>query len=143
MKPARLRRVAKQDLCDAAVHCAGQGGLALGEDFLREAAAALSRIEAMPVPGSPRAGQLCGVEGLRAWPVKRVPLRWFYFERDSHLDVVRLLGGRQDIAAMLVSLDATDVQCPRLQAQLLQAIALKVREVDEVLGQLQALLAPL
>ena len=97
----RLRRAAKQDLSDAAVHYAAQGGVALGEDFLLEATTALSRIEAMPGLGSPRAGQRCGVEGLRAWHVKRFPMRWYYFERDNHLDVVRLLGDRQDIAAIL------------------------------------------
>ena len=107
MKPARLRRAAKLDLSDAAAYYATRGGLALGEDFLREATAALSRIEAMPGLGSPQLAQLCGVEGLRAWPVKRFPLRWFYFERDSHLDLVRLLGDRQDIAAILAAHDAT------------------------------------
>ena len=107
MKPARLRRAAKQDLSDAAAYYAARGGLALGEDFLRQATAALSRIAAMPGLGSPRLAQLCGVEGLRAWPVKRFPLRWFYFERDSHLDLVRLLGDRQDIAVILAAHDAT------------------------------------
>ena len=29
------------------------------------------------------------------------PLLWCYFERADHLDVVRLLGERQDIAAIL------------------------------------------
>ena len=29
------------------------------------------------------------------------PLLWCYFERGDHLDVVRLLGERQDIAAIL------------------------------------------
>lgn len=28
-------------------------------------------------------------------------MSWFYFERDGHLDVVRLLGERQDIATIL------------------------------------------
>ena len=28
-------------------------------------------------------------------------LLWFYFERGDHLDVVRLLGERQDVAAIL------------------------------------------
>ena len=107
MKPARLRRAAKQDLSDAAVYYAEQGGLALGEDFLLEATAALLRIESMPGLGSPRVAALCGVEGLRAWAIKRFPLRWFYFERDSHLDVVRLLGDRQDIAVILAEPDAT------------------------------------
>jgi toxin ParE1/3/4 len=28
-------------------------------------------------------------------------VEWFYFEADDHLDVVRLLGERQDTAAIL------------------------------------------
>lgn len=104
MKPARLRRTAKQDLSDAALYYAEQGGLALGEDWLLEATSALSRTEAMPGLESPRVAQMCGVEGLRAWAVKRFALRWFYFERDDHLDVVRLLGERQDIKAILTTL---------------------------------------
>lgn len=31
------------------------------------------------------------------------PLLWIYFVRDDHLDVVRLLGERQDVATILVS----------------------------------------
>lgn len=105
MKPARLRQAAKRDLSDAAAYYAEHGGLAIGEDFVREATAALSRIEAMPGLGSPRMARLCNVPGLRAWPVKRFPLRWFYFERDTFLDVVRLLADRQDIAAILAADD--------------------------------------
>lgn len=37
----------------------------------------------------------------REWQVAKFPLLWFYFERGDHLDVVRLLGERQDIAAIL------------------------------------------
>ncbi|MCZ7562315.1 MAG: hypothetical protein M5U30_21710 [Burkholderiaceae bacterium] len=31
----------------------------------------------------------------------KFPLSWCYFERGDHLDVVRLLGERQDIIAIL------------------------------------------
>jgi toxin ParE1/3/4 len=33
--------------------------------------------------------------------VAKFPLLWFYFERRDHLDVVRLLGERQDIPAIV------------------------------------------
>jgi toxin ParE1/3/4 len=33
--------------------------------------------------------------------VKDFPVRWFYFERLEFVDVVRLLGERPDIAAIL------------------------------------------
>jgi toxin ParE1/3/4 len=42
-----------------------------------------------------------GISGLRTWRVAKFPLLWCYFERDDHLDVVRLLGQRQDLAAFL------------------------------------------
>jgi len=46
-------------------------------------------------------GKRLGVPGLRAWRVAKFPLLWFYLERSEHLDVVRLLGERQDVAAIL------------------------------------------
>jgi toxin ParE1/3/4 len=42
------------------------------------------------------------MEGLRTWRIKGFPLIWFYFERADHLDVVRLLGERQDVVALLM-----------------------------------------
>lgn len=32
-------------------------------------------------------------------------MQWFYFEAENHLDVVRLLGDRQDIATLLTGAD--------------------------------------
>jgi toxin ParE1/3/4 len=53
--------------------------------------------------GSPRLGLLCDVPGLRTWPVKGFPVIWFYFDNDDHLDIVRLLGERQDLLSILTS----------------------------------------
>ncbi len=63
--------------------------------------AALDQIELEPGIGSPLLGSRLGIPGLRIWQVRKFPLLWFYFERDDHLDVVRLLGERQDVAAIL------------------------------------------
>jgi hypothetical protein len=51
--------------------------------------------------GSPTLGKLLGIPGLRTWRVAKFPPLWCYFEHGDHLDVVRLLGERQDIAAIL------------------------------------------
>ena len=51
--------------------------------------------------GSLTLGKLLGIPGLRTWRVVKFPLLWCYFERKDHLDVVRLLGERQDIATLL------------------------------------------
>jgi len=48
---------------------------------------------------------LCEIPALRSWRIKGFPMQWFYFEGESHLDVVRLLGDRQDIAILLTGAD--------------------------------------
>ena len=100
MKLARLRPRAEQDLVEIARYYAQEGGIALGERMFDAALAALEPIQRMPRMGSPRLGLLCEIPGLRSRRVSGFPLQWFYFEVDDHLDVVRLLGDRQDIAAI-------------------------------------------
>jgi toxin ParE1/3/4 len=63
--------------------------------------AALDLIELEPGMGSPALGKVLGLPGLRTWRVGKFPLLWCYFERGDHLDVVRLLGERQDVAGIL------------------------------------------
>jgi toxin ParE1/3/4 len=45
--------------------------------------------------------------------VGRFPLPWCHFERGDHLDVVRLLGERQDIPAILGDEFAYRAMLPR------------------------------
>ena len=103
MKPATLRPAAEDDLIEEARHCAREGGGGLGERMFDAALGALKPTERMPGIGSLRLGQLCDIPGLRSWRVTGFPVQWFYFEADDHLDVVRLLGDRQDIIAMLTA----------------------------------------
>ena len=65
------------------------------------AIAALEPIERMPGMASPRLAQLGKIPGLRSRRVTDFPVQWLYFEVEDHLDVVRLLGDRQDILASL------------------------------------------
>ena len=101
MKRAHLRPQAQADLVDATRHYAAQGSAEIAERMFDAAIAALETIERMPAMGSPRLGQLCELPGLRSWRVTGFPMQWLYFEADRHLDVVRLLGDRQDIVAIL------------------------------------------
>lgn len=101
MKPVKLRPLAEEDLVNTARYYAQEGGVALGERVFEAALAALKPIQRMPAMGSPRLGQLCEIAGLRSWRVTGFPLQWLYFETQDYLDVVRLLGDRQDIAAIL------------------------------------------
>jgi toxin ParE1/3/4 len=93
--------LAEQDLTSAARHFAKEGGAALGARVFDAAIASLEPSQRMPGMGSPRLGELCDIPGLRSWGVTGFQLRLFYFERPDHLDIVRLLDERQDIAAIL------------------------------------------
>ena len=104
MKPAVLRPQAEQDLIDITRWYAEQGGSKLAERAFDNARKAVALVERMPGLGSPAIGDAHGLPGLRHSGVEKFPMRWYYFERDDHLDVVRLLGDRQDIAAMLTLL---------------------------------------
>jgi len=63
--------------------------------------AALDQIELDPGVGSPTLGKVLGMLAFRTWRMAKFPLLWCYFERGDHLDVVRLLGERHDVAAIL------------------------------------------
>ena len=80
------------------------------------ALAALASIERMPSMGSPRLGQMCEIPGLRSWRMTDFPMQWLYFEAADHLDVVRLLGDRQDIVAILGADIAEPGFAPRTNA---------------------------
>jgi toxin ParE1/3/4 len=101
LKRARLRPLAEADLVAATRYYSSEGGTKLGERFFDAALKSLESIERMPAMGSPRLGQLCDIPGLRAWRVDGFSMQWFYFEAKDHLDVVRLLGDKQDIEALL------------------------------------------
>ena len=103
MKRAHLRPQAEADLLEATRHYATEGSVELAEGMFDAAIAALEPIERMPDMGCPRLGQLCEIPGLRSWRVTDFPMQWLYFEADDHLDVVRLLGDRQDMIAILTA----------------------------------------
>jgi len=101
LKPAVLRPQALRDQ-QGEVRCyRKEGGTRAAVKLATASNAALDQIELDPGIGSPTLGKLLGVPGLRTWRVAKFPLLWCYFEREDHVDVVRLLGERQNIAAIL------------------------------------------
>lgn len=101
MKPADLRPQALRDQQGEVRYYRKQGGTRLAVKVAKATNEALDQVELEPGMGSPRLGKLLGIPGLRTWRVGKFPLVWCYFERADHLDVVRLLGERQDIIAIL------------------------------------------
>jgi toxin ParE1/3/4 len=101
LKPAVLRPQALRDQQGEARYYRNEGGSRVAVRLVKATNAALDQIELEPGIGSPVLGIRLALPGLRTWQVKKFPLLWFYFEREDHLDVVRLLGERQDVAAIL------------------------------------------
>lgn len=101
MKPAVLRPQALRDQQGEVRYYRKEAGTSVAVKVVKATNNALDQIELQPGMGSPTLGKLLGVPGLRTWRVAKFPLLWCYFERGDHLDVVRLLGERQDIAAIL------------------------------------------
>jgi toxin ParE1/3/4 len=101
VKSAALRPLAETDLIERSRYYRKVGGAELGERFFDAALAAVRSIEVSPGLGSPRVGELVGLDGLRRIGIDGFPCGWLYLERPKHLDVVRLLADRQDLAAAL------------------------------------------
>ena len=101
MKPAVLRPQALRDQQGEVRYHRKEGGARLAVKVAKATNEALDQVELEPDVGSPRLGKLLGIPGLRTWRVGKFPLLWCYFERGDHLDVVRLLGERQDIITTL------------------------------------------
>ena len=70
-------------------------------DFLREMSAAYDRISEMPGMGSPRLSRELGIEDLRSYSLDAFPYSLVYFERENHIDLVRVLHTHRDIFNLL------------------------------------------
>jgi toxin ParE1/3/4 len=101
LKPAVLRPQALRDQQSEVRYYRMEGGSRVAVRVAKATNAALDQIELDPGIGSPTLGRRLGIPGLRTWRVAKFPLLWCYFERGDHLDAVRLLGERQDLAAIL------------------------------------------
>lgn len=101
MKPAVLRPQALRDQRAEVRYYRMEGGTRVAVRVANATNAALDQIELDPGIGSPTLGKRLDIPGLRTWRVAKFPLLWCYFEHADQLDVVRLLGERQNIAAIL------------------------------------------
>ena len=77
----------------------------LADDFLSEIQRAFRQVANMPGLGSLRFAHELGMDGLRAYSLEDFPYLLFYFEREDHLDLVRMLHTHRDIFDMLLGVD--------------------------------------
>ncbi|MFX1767802.1 type II toxin-antitoxin system RelE/ParE family toxin [Paraburkholderia sp. A1RI-2L] len=106
-KPVIPTRLARQDVEDELTHYLvdeGSEQAALG--FIAEIEQAYAHLAKHPNIGSPRYAYELDIPGLRSWSLDRYPHLIFYIERKDHVEVWRVLNGKRDILAWLLSDDS-------------------------------------
>lgn len=101
MKPLQWHPLARRDADEAAAWYAQQGGLPLELGFTDALQAATGLMSAHPGIGSPRYATVLNLPGLRLWPVEGFPYLVFYVERETQLDIWRVLHAQRDIPAWM------------------------------------------
>lgn len=96
MKPVRLRPRAREDRRDEIRYYRDEAGTKVATKLVRALERGLDAIHENPAIGSPTLGRELGIDGLRTWLIKGFPLTFWYFERETYIDVARLVGQRQD-----------------------------------------------
>jgi plasmid stabilization system protein ParE len=77
-------------------HYRQEAGAAVADKLVKAMAKALQDLESNPFIGSPVLGRLLGIEKLRTWRLQGFPLTFWTFEQADHIEVIRLVGQRQD-----------------------------------------------
>jgi len=95
-KPCVLRPQAREDRRSEVHYDRQADGVAVADKLVKAMAQALLDLERNPSIGSPALGRPLGIEELRTWRLQDFPLTFWYIERADHIEVVRLVGQRQD-----------------------------------------------
>jgi toxin ParE1/3/4 len=101
IKPVVPRAQAARDVDAALVYYLEQGAVDAALGFIDALEEAYSHIGRHPATGSPRYAHELNLPDLRFWLVPGYPYVVFYVERDSHIDVWRILHGQRDIPAWM------------------------------------------
>lgn len=96
MKPCLLRPQGRSDWRGEVRYYRREAGAKVAANLVAALRRAMKELTRQPGIGSPLLGQELGIQGMRAWRVAGFPLSLWYFEREEHIDVVRLVGHRQD-----------------------------------------------
>ncbi len=100
-KPVQFSDVAAVDLESASDYYVTEADVETATRFVDAVEAAVQRISRNPRLGSLRFGYELSVPDLRSRAVGKFPYLLFYLERDSSVDVWRLLHSSRDIPASL------------------------------------------
>ena len=100
MKPYALRPQAREDRRNEVRYYRREAGAKVAANLIEALERALRELELQPAIGSLALGQVIGLAGMRTWRVDGFALTFWYFERETHVDIARLVGQRQDALAI-------------------------------------------
>lgn len=106
MKPCVLRPKARVDRRHEVRYYRDKAGEGTATRLVSALEAAFLQLSREPGIGSPSIGQALAIDGLRSWRLRGFPISLWYFERDSHVDVVRLVGQRME--ALWIDIDTLE-----------------------------------
>lgn len=96
-KPVVLRERASGDIDEAVERCLHEASPAVALAFVDALEHALEGIGERPAAGSPRYAHELNVPGLRFRPAGEFPYLVFYVQRETKIDVLRVMHGARDI----------------------------------------------
>ncbi|GAB7523852.1 type II toxin-antitoxin system RelE/ParE family toxin [Paraburkholderia sp. 2C] len=106
-KPVIPTRMAEQDVEHEVTHyLVDEGSEQAALEFITEIEKAYGRLAKHPHVGSPRYAYELDIPDLRFWRLERYPHLIFYIERETHVEIWRVLNGKRDIPAWLTSDDS-------------------------------------
>ncbi|MCY3958279.1 MAG: type II toxin-antitoxin system RelE/ParE family toxin [Chloroflexi bacterium] len=100
-KPVVLGERARHDIDEAIDHYSTAATSALALAFIDSLKETLRQVAEHPANGSPRFADELALPGLRSWVVKGFPYLVFYVERESDIDVWRVLHAARDFPTWL------------------------------------------
>jgi toxin ParE1/3/4 len=101
VKRAVVRPQAKKDILTEIRYYRRHAGRTVALRLIDALAGALETLSQQPSIGSPELGQELDIPELRTWDMAGFPLLLIYIERQDEIDVLRLLGQRQNVPALI------------------------------------------
>jgi toxin ParE1/3/4 len=102
--PVTKRPRAKADLLEHYVYI-GEDNLDAADRFLTAAEVAFEKLASMPHIGRSWQSEAPRLENVRVWPISNWKYLVFYEPVESGIDVIRVLHGAQDVAAIIEAED--------------------------------------
>ena len=100
-KPVVLRERARRDVDEAVEHYLAEAGPGVSLSFIDGLEDARRHISERPASGSPRYAHELNLPGLRFRTLRKFPNLVFYVERETDIDVWRVLHVARDIPAWM------------------------------------------